>query len=345
MALTVQEIENIANQTLDFYIKNEIGKETIQDKPLLKALRAKQKTFPGGKEYIRGNVKGDYTTEFMGYSHDDTVSYSNPANVKQFEYPWRELHAGIELSATELKKAGFTIADTTTGERAEPASQRELVAITNLLQDKYEDMDEGTQRSLNTMLWRDGTQDAKEIAGVQAYVTTAPTTGVVAGIDRGANSWWRNRVSLAIAASATNQTLTKTLRSEVRQLRRYGGRPSLWLAGSAFIEALEDEIQAKGTYTQTGFGDKSSTDISMAEISIKGIGTVMYDPTLDDLSKQKYAYVLDERAMQLHVMDGEDMKMHYPARPHDKYVFYRAMTLTAGLIFKRFTSSGVYSIA
>ena len=35
------------------------------------------------QEFITRNVKGEYTTEFEGYEHDDSVSYSNPANLKR----------------------------------------------------------------------------------------------------------------------------------------------------------------------------------------------------------------------------------------------------------------------
>jgi hypothetical protein len=100
---TIQQLENIANAALDFYIKGQPLSQQLQDKPLLAAMKAAQKTFPGGKGEIKGNVKADYTTSFAGYSHDDTVTYANPANIKQFTYPWKELHAGISLTLTELK--------------------------------------------------------------------------------------------------------------------------------------------------------------------------------------------------------------------------------------------------
>jgi hypothetical protein len=56
-------------------------------------------------------------------------------------------------------------------------SDQELVALTNLLEDKFEDLDEGSKRSIAEMLWRDGSQDAKAIPGVQSFILGAPTTG------------------------------------------------------------------------------------------------------------------------------------------------------------------------
>lgn len=344
MPFTAAELANIANAALDHYIKGPAMSQTIQDKPLLAALMAKQGTFSGGKGDIRVNVKGDYTTAIEGYTHNDTVSYGNPANIKQANYPWKEIHAGITLTNTELKHDGISIVDSTTGAKTSRHSGREMEAITNLLEDKLEDMAEGWARSFNTMLWKDGTQDSKEVPGIRLFIADAPTTGTVGGISRADNTWWRNRqrVSSTITPSTSSQTLTTVLRSEVRQLRRYGGKPDLILAGSTFIEALETEVQAKGDYTQTGFVNNGKLDIGLSDIYMRGVGRVQYDPTLDDLSLGARAYFIDTNAIKLMVMQGEDRKTHTPARPHDQYVYYRAMTWTGALCGKQLNSSAVY---
>ena len=345
MPFTAQEIENALNATLDFYVKGQPLSQTIQDKPLLEAMRRAQKTFPGGRGEIKGNVKADYTTAFVGYTHDDTVTYVNPANIKQYSYEWFELHAGITVTLTELKKDGITVTDTTSGDGTSNHSGREKTAISNLLQDKLEDMDEGMARSMNSIMMLDGTQSAKVFAGLQHLVADDPTTGVVGGIDAAANVWWRNRAKVGsgkITHSTTNQTLTKTLRSEVRQLRRYGGRPNLILAGSGFIEKLEAEIHEKGTYTDAGFLNAGATEIAMADITMRGVGKVMYDPTLDDLDRENFAYFLDTRHIYPYVMEGEDMKTHSPARPHVKYVWYRGVTYTGTMVTNKRNAHAVY---
>jgi hypothetical protein len=342
---SIQELENISNAALDFYIKGQPLSQQIQDKPLLAAMKAAQKTFPGGRGEIKGNVKADYTTAFMGYTHDDTVNYTNPANIKQYTYPWKELHAGLSLTLTELKADGITISDSTTGEGESNHSEREQTAISNLLQDKLEDMDEGMARSMNTILWSDGTQSSKVPPGVTYFVADDPTTGVVGGIDRAVNTWWRNRSAVGankITHLASTQALTVFLRKEVRQLRRYGGKPSLVLAGSGFIGFLEDEIKEKGIYTQSGFANNGSTDIGMADISMRGVGKIQYDPSLDDLGRSNFCYFLDPTHLFQYVMDGEDMKKHSPARPPEKYVLYRGVTWTGAVTGRKMNCHGVY---
>lgn len=347
MPFTALELENIANQVLPFYLKNQIWSQTIQDKPLMKLMRQKQKKYPGGKDEIKGNVKGDYTTQFMGYEHDDTVVYRNPANVKQFSYTTKELHAGISLTFSELKKAGISVTDSLSGEKTTSHSDQEAIQISNLFDDKLEDMDEGSSKSFNEILWRDGAQDSKVFAGLLSVIVDTPTSGVAAGIDRASNSWWRNRALVGankISYSAANQTLTRRLRQEVRQLRRYGGKPDLILCGSQFLEALELEVHEKGTYTQEGFMKAGSTDIGMADIRMRGVGQFMYDPTLDDLGYQARAYFVDTRHTYIMVMEGEDMKPHAPARPAEKYVLYRAVTWTGTLVCRKMNANAVYQV-
>jgi hypothetical protein len=345
---TIQQLENISNAALDHYIKGQPLSQQLQEKPLLAAMKAAQKTFPGGKGEIKGNVKADYTTSFAGYTHDDTVTYANPANIKQFSYDWKELHAGISLTLTELKHDGISVTDSTTGEGTSNHTGRELTAISNLLQDKLEDMDEGMARSMNEIDWLDGTQSSKLFAGVTHFIADDPTTGVVGGIDRAANTWWRNRSAVGaskITHSVSSQTLTKFLRAEARQLRRYGGRPNLVLAGSGFIEKLEAEIHEKGVYTQSGFVNNGATDIGMADISMRGIGKIQYDPTLDDLDRENFCYFIDTRHLYPYVMEGEDMKKHSPARPPEKYVLYRGVTWTGTMIARKLNAHGVYETA
>lgn len=347
MPFTVAEVENIANSALDFYIdKGRAEAQHLQEKPLLEAMRSAESTFPGGKENISGAVKGNTTSAIQGFEHDDDVGYSNPANTKRYNYPWKLIHLGIEFSMHECAKDGISIVDTTNGKGETQHSDRELTALVNILNEKFEDMAEGWDRGFNNMYWADGSSDPKLIPGVKSFVTDDPTAGlVVGGIDQSANSWWRNRASLGMnAGTPANLVVTNTLQSEYRQLRRYGGNPKLWLAGSDFIEALESELRSKGNFTQDGWMSKKNTDAGMADISFKG-NPIKYDPTLDDLGEAKRLYVLDTRFIKPRVMEGENMKKHYPARPENKYMFFRAMTYIGGLICTKRNAHGVYSIA
>lgn len=352
MAFTLTELDNITAAALDFHMKGPAHSQTIQEKPLLKALTSNQKTFSGGAGFITVPVKGEYTTGLQGYTHNDTVSYQNPANLKRVKYPWKELHAGITVTYTELKIDGISVSED--GDSTSEHSGRDVHVLTGLLQDKLEDMSESQARRFDSMLHKDGTQDAKEVPGIPAFIRKDPTTGTVGGLSAASNTWWRNRSLVdntgtggsdaRITPSTSLQTLTKTLRAEVRQLRRYGKGKYVLIAGSRFLEALDAEVAEKGQYTQDGFIKQGSTEIGMGEVSMRGVGTFIYDPTLDDLSMQKFCYFIDVNAIQLRVMEGEEWKRHNPERPHNQYSMYKAVTWTGGMIAKQLNTSAIYEV-
>lgn len=347
MPFTIEQIENTSNAAIELHFnRGKIVSQSLQNKPLLDALMAKEKSFPGGKDAITGTVKGTYTTTIQGFSSDDQVSYGNPANIKKWTVPWKLIHAGIKFTMHELLQNGIRVVDTTDGSSVSPASDAEKIALANVYDDKLEDMQEGTDRGMNSMFWNDGTQDADLVPGVRSFIVDDPTAStVVAGIDQGANTWWRNRASLALSTSdASAQVVVAKLQKEWRQLRRYGGNPTLWLAGSDFIEWMEKELRSKGNYTLEGWTSKGKTDAGMADISFKG-NQIQYDPTLDDMSRAKYLYVMDPKHIYPMAISGESMKKHNPARPEDRYAFYKAVTWVGGLAVDQRNCHGVYSIA
>jgi hypothetical protein len=348
MPFSAQELANIANAAIDFHMeRGKVKSSTIQEKPLLMAMRKKQKTFPGGKDNLTVRVKGVYSTTIQGFEHDDEVSYGNPANIKTATYPWKLIHSGIKITNHELLKDGISVTDSMTGEKTSNHSDREMTALANLLDDKLEDMTEGSDRGYNTMYWGDGSSDPKLIPGVRSIIVDAPTAaGNVGGLDPVTNSWWRNRASLTISLSGTlsDQSLVNFLQNEYRQLVRYGDGPDLWLAGSDFMDRIERELRSKGDYTQDGWSSKGTIDFAMGDIAFKG-KAIKYDPSLDDLGYAKRCYAIDTKNIFPLVVEGEDMKKHAPARPENKYVYYRAMTYVGGLVARRRNSSGVYAFA
>lgn len=360
MPFTAAELANIASSLIDYHERGPAAAQSIQDRPLYDGLRKKQKTFPAAKEFITTPVKGDYTTTNQGYSHDDTVGYGNPANTKRAQYKWYEQHAGVQCTETELKAEGISISDENGSSESEH-SERELVVLTGLLSEKIDDMNEGSARDFNVMLWKDGSQDSKDVPGITSIITDNPSTGTVGGLSGATLTWWRNRAFTSsyksgngfagsaidgriTSATTSGGVLLQFLQNEWRQIRRFGGaRRTLWLAGNDFINAMETELRANGNYTLQGWSMSKSTDAAMAEIGFKG-NTIMYDPTLDDLGFSKRLYIIDTDAIRLRPMDGEDWKQRNPTRPAAQYVLYRAKTWTGGLDCKRRNGSGVYEI-
>jgi hypothetical protein len=360
MAFTAGEISNIANAALDFYYnKGDTFKQAIQAKPLLRMLESSAKSFPGGKGNISLAVKGDYgaggvNDHVVGYTHNDTVNFYTPANIKRVNYPWREHHIGLTLTHTELKIDGISVTDDAgDGSSLSNHSDRDVTVLVNLLQDKLEDFGEQYARSMNKLLWGDGTADAKALAGIQSIIVDVPNVGPLGGLDRATNTWWQNRAATTafgtaggrgpVTSATTNGgALLQFLQQEYRQLIRYGGRPSKFLAGSSFISAMEIELRANGNYTMTGF--TGPQDGSMGQLKFMNC-TIEYDPTLDDLGHTKRGYWWDPRHIYLMKQDGEWDHKFTPARPYNQFVMYKSMTHTGQMVAQQVNSALVVDIA
>ena len=345
---TAEELANIASSVLDFHIKGMAKVQNDQDRPFLAAMRAVQKTFPGGKELITGPVVIDTDDGFQGYSGADEVDYDNPTGTRRWSYPWYELHDGISITHTELKHAGITVTENGASQATAVKDGAKVFQLTNMLDEKMARFKARDERSMNLMMLRDGTASPKVFPGLRAIVRDNPTTGIVGGIDSATNTWWRNRARTSASGTViTTNTTTllgiRTLQIEMRQLRRYGGKPNLAIAGSGAIEKLEAEVHARGEYTLTGFAN--DFELAMGDLKIRGVGKIQYDPTLDDEGLSNRLYLLDTTHIGPRVMEGEDMKQHNPARPENKYVMYKAVTWTGGFVADMMNCHGVYDFA
>lgn len=344
---TAEQIETIANSTLDFYHdRRKVKAQSLQPKPLLDAIKATKKTFPGGKDFISFAAKFDYDEDIQGWVNDDEVTYDTLANTRRGQVPWYLLHKGFQFSMHELAKDGISVTETVSGKSTSEHSERELTALVNILEEKIDNFEEGYDRGMNKMFWRDGTQDAKLIPGITSFILDDPTTAtVVEGIDQSVHTLWRNRAELGMTAStASDLNVINRLGDHWRQLIRYGGNPNKLLCGSDFIEWIERELRSKGVFTQVGWAKSGMIDASIADAGFKG-KTFEYDPTLDDLDKAKYCYFLDMKTIKLRPIEGEEDKNHNPARPENKYVFFRGRTWMGGLMCDQRNANAVFSIA
>lgn len=359
MAVTQAQLDFIANSAIEFYLnKGTAFQQQLQERPLVKAMEGTAKQYPGGNGKISVAVQGKYgnggtNDSLKGYSYDDNVAFYNPSNLDRLTFEWKEHHIGLTLTHTELKMDGLSVTNETGATAAH--SGRDKTMLVNMFDNKLFDFGERYARSLNALLWGDGTGDAKALHGIRHFIVADPTTGTIGGMDRAvaANAYIRNRARTAahaaaggggaVTSSAANGgALIEVLQSEKRQLTRYGGKPTKMLAGSDFIAAYERELKANGNYSMTGF--KGSQDGAIGPVMFDGT-TIEYDPTLDDLGLTKRAYWFDPRHIYLMKMSGEWRKTHNPSRPVDQFVLYRSITSTGQVVAQQLNSALVIDIA
>lgn len=355
-----------SNAVFDHYVNmgQDAIQQHIQKKPLLRIMEAAKKSYPAGKEFIYIQLQGrtgnnGVNDQIRGFGYMDTVGFYNPTNLDRAAYVWREHHLGMEVSEGELKGSGILVSD---GNSRAPVDKRRLrEVITPIVSNKTKDLTEQWMDSMQTLLWDDGTADPMALSGIRSIITDVPTTGVVGGINRAtaANWWWRNRAYTAaayaangsapgayggnkITASASNGgALLGVLQADHRQLRRYGGEPNRFIAGSDFIGAYELEIRANGSYSDSGFTGRQ--DGAMGEIYFKGI-PIEYDPYLDDLGRSKFAYFFSDKDICIHHLEGDWMRPRTPTRPYNQFVFHKSLLATGQVTASRCNSAAVYEI-
>lgn len=359
---TAAQIQHAQATGLDYYVRGELFNSGIQEKPTLAKFEKGAKNFTGGNENISIGVKfetGNNGTndKVAGFSHTDTVSFYNPHKGLRANYVWREHHLGMTLSETQLKRHGIIVGDEFGGIKRK-RGDRGLHILSNVLDEALADFNEQYADTMNDLVWGDGTGDSSALHGVRSFILDVPTLGIVGGLSNVTYPKWRNRAYTAsFAASASfdatyggdkitsaptnGGVLLQKLQEEWRQLRRYGGRPDCFMAGTDFIGALETEMRANGNYSDIGFTKKQ--DGSMGEMMFKNV-PVVYDPTLDDLGRSKFAYIWDSRDIYLYTLEGDWRRQRTPARPYDQFVFHQSLLCTGQMVAKRRNSSLVVEI-
>lgn len=348
-ALGLSVANDIASGALIWYVKGKTLSQTTQDKPLLAFLKSGQKTFASGNLQISEPVQGAYMSDtagfLQGFSEDDSINFAQASNILRAVFSWKEVIASLIITWTELLKDGISIFDDSKGGRKSEHSEVAMTRITGLLENRMDDFGESYSRAKNLMLWQDGSQDAKQVPGVQSLLDDNPNAGSIGGLSQVTYPWWRQRVNLALAPSAANSTIIQFFNSELLQLKRYGGKPNKALCGSAFLDALRLELFAKGYFTQTGYNNDKATDLGMGGVHISGMGKFEYDPTLDAIAFSKRCYIFDSRRIKLRPMEGEDNKVLTPERPYQYLVFLHSVKWTGALEVTQLNCHGVYAVA
>lgn len=355
MPLTADELSDINNMALETYLnKGKVFKQDVANKPMLAAFQEKAGQFPGGKENVSFLVGSGYGGGTLaGYSGDDQLAHYNPTGSVRFRMPWKEHYLGMVVTMTELKSDGIDVIESGSDQRTSEMSGREEQALANIFDEKNEKLGADYNFSLDRLVHGDGTTDTKALAGIRAFILDAPAVGTTGGISRVANTWWRNDFlttaggGVVTSSSTGGGALIIALDKAARRRSKFAnGQTNVkYFCGSDFQDAYKNEMRANGYYTMNGWGDKKP-DGAMEAPAHAGLD-LTWDPTLDDLGRNKFCYAIDlsKRGLSLLYMDGQKYKKHNPARPYDRMVMYNGISMTAVMVARQLNTSGVYEIA
>jgi hypothetical protein len=348
MPFTAEQIGYAGKAAMDYVVRQSPTDIYTVDRPLLKALRSSQKSFPGAKQYITEKLRTTNDSNFQWFGPDSEVSYNRKRTLSEANFSWGSAHDGFALTEEELLQNYISITD----DRDATATEDETRQFVSLITENTETLKLGFAEKLDYDLHLDGTQNPEAIPGLDALISTTPTTGTMGGINRATTPAWRNYAALNVAATAG--ALNSALETMWRSTTRVGGNsPNLILAGSKFIDAYRAEQMAtQQRHIVMGTGGVQTVDGSVNELTFKGI-PLQWDPVMDDLQAalapavawDKRAYFINTRFLKLRPAKGQDMVTRKPPRVYNRYTHYWGLTWRGALTITRPAAMAVVSVA
>jgi hypothetical protein len=351
MAFNAEELAYYGKLAMDYEIKQTPEDLYNSERPFLKMLSAKKKTFPGGKQYIveKLHVKNDSNAGWT--SGEKEVTYNKKRTVDHAKFGWSTFWDGFSLNEDELLANGISMTD----DRSSKASDAEVVQFVDLLKENLMSLREGMAERFDYQLCLDGTQDVDAIPGLDAAIPLDPTTGTYGGINRATagNEYWRSYASLNIASTAG--LLTEELEKGLRMVRRRGGyMPTEIQMGGKAYDAFRKDCKSEIERHIMVVGKGGATiDPGTKKLYFNGI-PVEWNPTFDDLQANlsvagpgewdKRIYMLNDRFLTLRPAEGQDMIARKPPRAYNRFAHYWGRTWRGGLTCKRPSCMGVFTI-
>lgn len=159
---------------------------------LLDRLRKRGKVRPaGGGRTIVQEIEATLNNQAGWYAGYDILSTTPVQPFTAAEYDWRQAYVPVVWSGLEkLKNMGEW-------------------QVIDLVMSRVRNAEKSLYDLVAQASYSDGTGfGGKQLHGLGLFVTTSPTTGVVGGIDRATNTFWRNQVETVDWDAAINMAGT-----------------------------------------------------------------------------------------------------------------------------------------
>lgn len=231
----------IITTTLDNY-RSKMVDNVLNHNPLLAKLNSKGNTdaASGGAKLLE-NLMYDENGTFKWYSGFETLDVSGSDVLTSASFDWKQCNVNVTMSGLEeLQNNGRQ-------------------AVHNLVKSRIQVAEKTLQNQMAAALFYSNTEaGGKAIGGMQHLIADLPTSGTVGGIDRSANSWFRNQYYDFSTESVTASSSTMQHAMNVAYLRSQRGADvvDLIVAGETYFTYYEESLQAQQRFMSetTGAG-------------------------------------------------------------------------------------------
>lgn len=197
------------------------------------------KGLSGGDE-ITGPIEYALNSTVQSYSDTDTFSTTRVDVFDRYEYDWKEYVGVIVMSDLESDRN---------------AGEGQLFALAPA---KMENLRNSLRSTMNTDMYLDGTgNSSKALTGLQALVSSTPTTGTVGAINRANFSFWRNQQTSGAQTASAFDNLRSTMRS-IYNLSSNGvgdQHPTFGVTDRTVFEGYESLLVANERFMDKKSGD------------------------------------------------------------------------------------------
>jgi len=215
-------------------LRNRTGKladNVSKNNALLRRLKGKGKVKPisGGRTIVQEMEYAENGT-FKRYSGYEMLNIT-PSDV---------------FTAAEFNYAQAAVAISISGlEQIQNAGEERII---DLLESRIGNAERTLVNNIALDCYSDGTADGgRQIGGLQLLVSSAPTSGVIGGIDRSAWSFWRNQMFSGLnngGAAVSSANIQSYMNRLWVQMVRGADRPDLIVADNNFYRYYLESLQA-----------------------------------------------------------------------------------------------------
>lgn len=216
-------------------------------------MRGNSRSVNGGREIYEELAYAE-NQSFMWYSGTELLNIALNDTMTAARFGWKQCSVAVVLSGLEdIQNDGDE-------------------AMMDLIEQRVKRAEVTFQNRMSAGIYSDGTGfGGKQIGGIGLLVSKAPTSGLVGGIDRGANTWWRNasvNANLDTRGLVTSSNIQSYMNSTTIGLKRDSDGVDLIVADNNYYLAYLTSLQAIQRITS----DSGKKGIGFTSLKYSGAG-------------------------------------------------------------------------
>lgn len=249
--------------------------------------RGNVRTVSGGTHIMEEIMYDDGGDGSAGsYSGYDVIDITPDSPISAAEFDFKQYAASITISGMEM---------------LQNAGREQMI---DLLEGRIQVAESRLQNRIAADIYGDGTGNGgKDITGLQAAISSTPTTGTYGGIDRATWNFWRNQViscTSDVGADMSASTILSGMNKLALATARGRDRVDLIVADNEAFDYYQSALQAIQRITNdTGQGLAGAGFTTLKYFGAGASADVVFDGGIGGNMPEKTMYFINTRYLRL----------------------------------------------